>query len=274
MAIVPQVFLNAVTPIGVRGNNQTIQWIGTGFFVLRKVSVRGDAKPFLVTNKHVVKDHRIIVVRMKKKDNQQFGELDAPLVNSVGPIYKLHEDPNVDIAIVPLNGQYIQNNGYDFPAFDIDNNAMTSYELRDNGVDEGALIHMLGYPMGLVNVQSSLPICRLGCIARMSEAQIVEQRNMLIDVQNFPGNSGSPIILRPELVSIHGTKNLLRSVLVGIIHSYIPYEEKLFNTQTNKVVEIKSENSGIAYAHPFEFIREIIDSIQPTMPLELTMSTD
>ena len=85
---------------------------------------------------------------------------------------------------------------------------------------------------------------------------------MLVDIQNFPGNSGSPIILRPELTSIQGTKNLLRSVLVGIIHSYIPYEETLINSQTKRLVEIRSENSGIAYAHPVEFIRDVIDEIQ------------
>lgn len=48
-------------------------------------------------------------------------------------------------------------------------------------------------------------------------------------------------------------------MLIGIIHAYIPYQEKLVNTQTNNVVEIRSENSGIALMHPVEFIREVID---------------
>ena len=122
---------------------------------------------------------------------------------------------------------------------------------------------MLGYTMGLVNQSSSLPICRLGCIARISKEQVQEQHNILVDIQNFPGNSGSPIINRPEIVSIQGTKNLDRSVLIGIIHSYIPYEETLINSQTGRFVEVRSENSGLAYVHPVEYIREIIDIILP-----------
>ena len=118
--------------------------------------------------------------------------------------------------------------------------------------------------MGLVNNNSGVPICRLGCIARMSEDQIKDSGNMLVDIQNFPGNSGSPIVLRPEALSIQGTKALDRSVLVGIIHSYIPYEETLINSQTKRPVEIRSENSGIANAHPVEYIREIIDNLCPT----------
>ena len=93
--------------------------------------------------------------------------------------------------------------------------------------------------------------------------QIQEKHNILVDIQNFPGNSGSPIINRPEVVSIQGTKNLDRRVLVGIIHSYIPYEETLINSQTGRLVEVRSENSGLAYAHPVEYIRDIIDMISP-----------
>ena len=93
-------------------------------------------------------------------------------------------------------------------------------------------------------MHSTLPICRLGRVARMSKAQVDESYNVLVDIQNFPGNSGSPIVTRPEIVSIQGTKALNKSVLLGIIHSYIPYQESLMNTQTKKIVEIRSEIVG------------------------------
>ena len=176
-------------------------------------------------------------------------------------LYYEHPNANVDIAVLPLNGKFITDNNIEFASFDIDKHAMTSEELRYEGVDEGTLIHMLGFPMGLVNINSNLPICRLGCIARISAAQILESYNILADIQNFPGNSGSPIVTRPEIVSIEGTKSLNKSVLVGIVHSYIPYRENLINSQTQQVVEIRSENSGIALIHPVEFIREVVDEI-------------
>lgn len=45
MSIIPKHYLNAVTPIGVHNNQGTI-WIGTGFFVARRVGEGGMARPF------------------------------------------------------------------------------------------------------------------------------------------------------------------------------------------------------------------------------------
>ena len=82
-----------------------------------------------------------------------------------------------------------------------------------------------------------------------------------MDIQNFPGNSGSPIISCPDSVSIGKTKKITKCALIGIVHSYIPYRENLINVQTNEVVEVRTENSGLALAHPIEFLEEIIATI-------------
>lgn len=264
MAIIPQVYLDSVVSIGVRDNAKKIHWIGTGFFVGRDSNEEGKVVPLLVTNKHVFEGKDIVVIRMQKKDSDELEEVDFPLVKpDNSPMYFIHDMPDVDIAVLSINAQYILDHNLQFPYIHIDNSAMSSLELRENGAEEGSIVYMLGFPMGLVNVSSNLPISRMGCIARMSETQIKEQHNILVDIQNFPGNSGSPIITRPEFVSIHGTEPLTRSVLIGIVHSYLPYREKLINSQTNEVVEIRSENSGIANVHPVEYIRDIIDKIYP-----------
>ena len=104
--------------------------------------------------------------------------------------------------------------------------------------------------MGLVNQSFSLSICCLGCIVHISKEQIYEKHNNLVDIKNFQVNSGSPILIRPEILSIDGTRSLERSVLVGIIHSYIPYQETLVNTQINNIVEVRSENCALAYVYP------------------------
>ncbi len=264
MAIIPQFYKDAVVSIGIRQQNNTIAWIGTGFFAMRAAEKTDAYRPFLITNKHVFQGKENIVIRMKEQGTEQLKEIDVPITKPhKTPIYILHPQSDIDIAVLPLIGSFIEKHHLKFNAFDIDKHAMTSSELKDNGGEEGSLIYMLGYPMALVNQSSSLPICRMGCIARIGETQIQERHNMLVDIQNFPGNSGSPIITRPELISIQGTKNLDKSVLVGIVHSYIPYQETLINSQTGKMVEIRSENSGLALVHPVEYIREIIDLIQP-----------
>lgn len=260
MSLIPMFFKDAVVPIGIKQYNGGITWIGTGFFVTRQVG-ENQFRPFLITNRHVFEGKTSITISMKERDSDSLKMADAHLVENERILYIGHSNKDIDIVVLPLNAKFIIDNNLQFPSFNIDENAMTSSELRKNGVDEGSLVYMLGFTMGLVNEGSSVPICRLGCIARMSEAQVKQQNNFLIDIQNFPGNSGSPIITRPELISIKGSKSLDRSVLIGVIHSYIPYNESLINSQTGNVVEIRSENSGIAYVHPVEFIREIIDGI-------------
>jgi len=263
MAIIPKPFMDAVVSLGVRNSQQQISWIGTGFFVGRKVGNNGNVRPYLITNKHVVERKDQLFFRMKEQSGS-LKVVSCPIENKDGSTSVLyHQNPNIDIAVIALDAKIINDNNLLFPSFDIDTAAMDSKELRENGVDEGTLIHMLGFPMRLVNVDSGLPICRLGCIARMSEAQIEENHNILVDIQNFPGNSGSPVVIRPEQISIEGTKALDRCVLAGIIHSYISYEKSFVNSQTGKKVEIRSENSGLALMHPVEYIREIIDRVQP-----------
>lgn len=263
--IIPPFYLNSVVSIGVRNTPHGITWIGTGFFAGKSEGNDVDhVYPLLVTNKHVFLDNDKVVIRMKKQGSNDLQVVDFDLKDKDGnPLFVVHDSIDIDIAVLPINADFITENNLDFSCFNIDINAMSSIELRANGVDEGSIIYMLGYPMGLVNVNSNLPICRMGCISRMSDTQINEHHNLLVDIQNFPGNSGSPIITRPETISIKGTASLSKSVLVGIVHSYIPYKERLINSQTNEVVEIRSENSGLANVHPVEYIREIIDKMYP-----------
>ena len=118
---------------------------------------------------------------------------------------------------------------------------------------------MLGYPLGLVEIDSNWPICRGGCVDRILSEEIQDTHNILLDIQNFPGNSGSPVIVKPENSSLWGTKPIKSSMLIGVIHSYYPYRETAINIQTGERVEIRCENSGIANAHPVEFIREVLE---------------
>lgn len=273
MAIVPKFFIDAVVSIGNR-NHTEIDWIGTGFFVIRKVDKEGNARPFLITNKHVFGNKKSVVIRMKEQDKNSLKEIDVPIVSAAGVhLYKLHPIESIDIAVLPLNGSFITENKLEFPAFDIDEHAMPVSELLEGGVNEGSLVYMIGFPMGLVIKDSQSPICRLGCIARLCEEQIKENHNILLDIQNFPGNSGSPIVSRPEIISIEGTPSLNKCTLIGIVHSYIPYQEQLINSQTKRVVEIRSENSGIANVHPVDYIREILDEIQAKYIIEEDISS-
>lgn len=257
MSLIPEAFVRAVASIGVR-NNCDIKWIGTGFFVNKPVD-ESKVQPFFITNKHVIEGKDSVVIRMKKLSTGELVVIDMPLCDSGEPLYTSHPSTNIDIVAVLINGGYLGEHNLDYVGYDIFRNAKSSAELREAGCTEGNDIFMLGYPMGMVDVESNTPICRSGCLARMDRKEIERTKNMLVDVHNFPGNSGSPILTKPEVVAVTGTKALSECVLAGIVHRYIPYQESLVNSQTHQVVEIRSENSGIAKVHPVEFIREVVE---------------
>lgn len=256
-----------------RGNG--ISWFGTGFFVARKLET-GRCTLFLVSNCHVfegVTSGRVpgetgsITIRMRRTTevNDELIPVEIAVWENGMKLYTEHPrrsndaSMSADIAALLLPAGELEKIGIQLSAFDIDEHAISSSEFVDSGGGEGSFVYMLGYPIGMVDIESNAPICRFGCIARADEREIRRTNNMLLDIQNFPGNSGSPVVTRPEMVSLEGTKALNKAMLVGIVHSYTTYTDELVSRQTGQTVEIRSENSGIAQCNPVEYIREVIE---------------
>ena len=254
--IVPKYF-NCIATLGVKTVNGNIKCIGTGFYIGREIK-DSQYHVFLVTNKHIIKDKDQLYSRFKKNNGILYTET-IPLIANGEKCYSEHPDPNVDVVVIHINGKYISDNNVDFNFIDIDNEAVSTREFMSEGGCDGTGVFMLGYPMGMTSIDSNHPICRYGCVARLDEKEIISRKNILLDIQNFPGNSGSPIFIKPEAYSLEGTKAFSRSVLYGIVHSYIPYRVEMMNTQTGEIVEVREENSGLANANPVEFIRETLD---------------
>lgn len=213
----------------------------------------------LVTNRHVFQGQKSVVIRLKENTTGELKEINMILEENGQALYSTHDDEKVDIAAIFLDGNFVTANDLQCSGFNLEVHAIPSYDLVKQGGDEGSYVYMLGFPMGLVNIDSNTPICRGGCIARIDETEIRKTKQFLLDIQNFPGNSGSPIIIKPEIYGIGDDPVLNKSVLIGIVRGYIPYKEELINTRTHEIVEIRSENSGIAVVHPVEFIKEVVD---------------
>ncbi len=251
---------NTTVAIGVKRDKNKFNWIGTGFLVFKKMNDNNEGFLFLVTNKHVIENKNDVVIRLVLKDGTVSNEI-IKVQDDKKKLYYQHSNEKIDIAVFILNGNKIVKNFDKIRCFNIDTNSYTSEEYIDNGGFEGSDVFMLGFPLGLIEEYSITPICRKGCIARMNNFDICNNYSFILDIQNFPGNSGSPIISCPDSVSIGKTKKITKCALIGIVHSYIPYRENLINVQTNEVVEVRTENSGLALAHPIEFLEEIIATI-------------
>jgi len=168
--------------------------------------------------------------------------------------------PDVDVAAFFINPSVLENDTAAFSFFALDDHAIGIAEMKAAGVSEGDGVFVLGFPMGIVAPQTMYVIARAGFIARVRDVLNSHESTILIDANIFPGNSGGPVVIRPELSSIEGTQSINRSALIGIVKSYVPYRDVAISQQTGNPRVIFEENSGLALV-------ETVDSIRQTVAL-------
>ncbi len=241
MAIIPSFFMDAVVSLGIELPNKEKYWVGTGFLVGRKETDNsGQSTIYIITNKHVVNNQKMFYVRFNNAEAAGVRDMQMDLFGNDGkPIFSAHPLSNVDL----------------------DDHALTLEQMQKTGVNEGSLVYALGFPMNLVEAPVKAPICRLGCISRIVDAFASPKNaaSFLVDAQTFPGNSGGPIVSRPEYISISGTPNNDKANLIGVLSAYIPYREMLYSRQTGRNRMEQEENSGLTIVHPVDRIKEVVE---------------
>lgn len=255
MALIPQIYEDAVVALGIEQNGQRI-WVATGFIVARK-NENGGYNTFLVTNKHVFNGFDYLLVRFNIVGKITAKDFRIQLKHGFSIDYSSHPNPAVDVACILIDPNTLSNELGGLSAFDLDEMSLTWQDMIDNDIIEGTSVFSLGFPSGLVGIDTKAPLCRIGCIARNKEK--VNCEGYLIDIQNFPGSSGSPVINKIDANCLRGTKTLDKTVLIGVLASYIPYKDTLFSRQTGLDMQIIQENSGIAIAYTVDAIKEVVE---------------
>lgn len=263
MAIIPSFFMDAVVALGVELPDKRKYWMGTGFLVGRKEeNDPTQSTVYIITNKHVIRNQNLLYVRFNNQGESGVKDLPMGLFDANGsPIYSEHPLKNVDVVAIQIIPQVILDNKLSLSFFDLQRHSLDLAQMKATGVDEGSLVYSLGFPMNLVNNSVKAPICRLGCISRVADAFVDPNtaEQFLVDAQVFPGNSGGPIVSRPEHISIEGTPHNSSANLIGILSAYIPYRETLYSRQTGLDRMIQEENSGLTIVHPVDRIKEVVE---------------
>lgn len=262
MAIIPNFFLNAVVALGIDGVDGEKHWIGTGFIVGRKEQDNQSLSThYIVTNKHVIKKQRYVYVRFNSLGGTLVKDYKVDLYDAKDtPVFSSHPNDKTDIIAFQILPQTLIKDKSIWGSFDLDEHSLMLEQMQSTGVEEGTLVYALGFPMDLVE-SIKAPICRLGCISRVKDAFLLKKGTpvYLVDAQTFPGNSGGPIVSRPECISIDGTTHNTSANLIGILSSYIPYRETLYSRQTGNARMIQEENSGLTVVHPVDRIKEVVE---------------
>jgi S1-C subfamily serine protease len=259
MALIPSFYLDCVVAIGTTDEEGNHHWIASGFLygVRLPENEPRTYQVFLVTNRHVLDDLPHAYLRFNPQADKRAQEFELSLFDDQGqPLWYCHPEPEVDIAVMPVNFDLLEERGMQVDFFKNDQNIATIDEMNELGVTEGDFTYVLGFPMGLVGDYRNAVIVRSGTIARIRDVLTKLDKTFLVDAFVFPGNSGGPVILKPEAIAIEGTKAPNASLLIGIVRAYVPYEDVAVSLQTRRTRVVFEENSGLAAVQPVDFIEE------------------
>ena len=254
MALIPPGYLKAIVSLGVCEEEQFMHH-GTGFLCNHPVAQKEGStsyRSFLVTNRHVAQEDDLSI----RFNRITSGALEIhPLASVAMRNWTMHPDPDVDVAVLPVSGILMEErNVVEAEIFFTDIGAPSDTEVRD--IAEGNGVFVLGFPLGLVGEERNYPIVRHGIVARIQDWLRGDERTFLIDASVFPGNSGGPVVLKPETVAVHETRAITHSLLIGMVRAYIPSQEVAVSERTGRPKVIFEENSGLAEVVPIDVIRE------------------
>lgn len=259
MASLPTAALNSVVAVGTKDRddpNAETTPIGTGFMYGAPADEPGKVRPFLVTNSHVLNaTEGHIVIKIKGRNNQPAPEFGLDIRNT--PEIVTTRQDGLDIAVTPIPTvvwEYLPAEN----AFVLEDDLLSIAKANEVGIGEGDSILAVGFPMGIVGYQNYIsPIVRQGCIASIQDWLSGRTRNIMIDANVFPGNSGGPVFLRPPHATAGETKDKPKAYLIGMVRAYLPYQEIATDPRGTARI-LFQEHSGLAEIVPSDVIAETV----------------
>ena len=211
----------------ITGINGINQWYGTGFFMIDTKDDNSE-KIALITNKHVVKDAKSIIVHLVltnadgSPDDKNHLDL---CINDVQSICEYHPD-NIDVCLINvgevLSSVISKGNSIYYKC--ISTKMIVSEEgFRSLTPIEDVI--MIGYPNAIMDNVNYKPVVRSGITATDIKNDYNGKPEFMIDVACFPGSSGSPVFLHKQGLVQENTKNGITIAIkpsyafLGILHA-------------------------------------------------------
>lgn len=279
MALIPPAFLNTVVALGNPSQDGNTSYNATGFIYGYHTGNSDEEgkklyRLFLVTNRHVFQrayEHgKVLHARFNKL--MESGS-NTYTVNFEDANWIVHPNPEADVAVMPVNSNRLRADGIEFQCFQGNDHVLTLEQARESEISEGDGIFVLGFPLGQAGEERNYAIVRQGIIARAQDWLKGNSQTFLIDASIFPGNSGGPVLTKPDSIAIQGTKANHRCGLIGMVSSYLPYQEVAVSQQTGRPRMIFEENSGLGVVVPHDVIQEaVLAAVQELIPAPQTNS--
>ena len=269
MSLLPRGYLDTTVAIeAVHGDGEAMRYrtVGTGFFIGLDYGDRSAAgaenyRLFLVTNRHVLAGRDDLLIRVNTREGAA-RRVRLALKGGGSRSWEVHPDERVDVAVVLINARVLLEAGMELGYFRPADMAFVS-TMKERDIGPGEELFVLGFPMGMSGLERNYVIARAGMIARFDDEILTASRTFLIDAAVFPGSSGGPVIVKPRSDSLAGGRPIDQAYLVGMVRSYLPYEEIAYSLQTDPPTPrmVFTENSGLADVIPMDCVKEAADAL-------------
>ena len=271
MALIPPHYLKAVASINLESKDSNgapfKMAIATGF-LLGVLNGEKNAKGedlfslFFVTNRHVYEDKKTgsMISKIYLRFNTTGGSghyFEVNLLENGKPIWFKHKNDKVDIAVIRLNADAIKKANIDYYFFN-GKDIFLAKEFDSNAISIGDGLYVLGFPMSISGKVKNFVIARQGIIARV-DFEVLSECFYYIDASAYPGNSGGPVIHKPEVVAITGTKSNSNAGLIGVISSGETYSDVAVSQTTQEPRIVFKEQTGLVRVVPIEYVIEAIN---------------
>jgi hypothetical protein len=258
MALIPGRFVDAVCAIGEADEQNKLQARATGF-IYNYHQPDGEAYwVYLVTNRHVFEGRPNLAVRLHEPKDKSAPVFLIPLLEKRRPCWTGHPDPSVDLGVLQLRAGALRAQGLEGVGFHSNRDVMFSEEAADRGVFEGDGVFALGFPMGLAGVSRNAVMVRGGVISLIQPWLNRQYETFLVDAQTYPGNSGGPVVTRPDCSACEGSTYHGRAALIGVVCASLAYRDLALSAQTMKPVFHHEENSGLTIVVGTDAIQQVI----------------
>jgi V8-like Glu-specific endopeptidase len=170
---------------------------GSGFFL--SYILGRDTIPVIVTNKHVIENSDIGILKFNSRSGNlvNYGDIITITLHNFSKLWI--EDPNEDLAILPLapiiQAAALHQKQLFCVYFNVNQILNKENEKDFNAIED---VYMIGYPKGLSDTINNLPIVRKGITATPTYINYNGKDHLLLDIPTYPGSSGSPIIQYKE----------------------------------------------------------------------------
>ena len=195
----------------------------TCFFIKRTIA--NQEHHYLVTCAHVLKDaHKISIYLDYCHTETDTIEFSKKITLRPNGAVRFH--PNCDLALLCIDSIHNKNTAADYYRYSPVDISMIPSEFDSFSIFQPIL--MLGYPSGIHDKTTNLPIARTGITSTPLHNNYKERKEFLINIPFLNGSSGSPVFAfcddTPYLIGIEYSK-LLEKV------TFDKFEQRLYRSR-------------------------------------------